>query len=63
LLKIIADRVGKNIYHSAPGTTAFMSLVNLPLSMSLKDLVAKHSNALQKQDDGIFALSNPNRQR
>jgi len=40
-----------------------MALVNLPLPVSLKDLVAKHPEALQKQSDGIFALSNPNRQR
>lgn len=40
-----------------------MTLVNLPLSMPLKDLIAKHSDALQKNSDGIFALSNPNRQR
>jgi hypothetical protein len=51
------------LYDAKPGSISFMSLVNLPLSMSLKDLVAKHEDALQKRDDGIFALSNPNRQR
>lgn len=40
-----------------------MSLVNLPLPLPLAELVKKHADALGKKDDGIFALSNPNRQR
>lgn len=62
-VKHLTDRLGKNLYSATPGSIAFMSLVNLPLSTPLKDLVAKHEDALQKHDDGIFALSNPNRQR
>jgi len=62
-IKHFTDRVGRNLYKSAPGTTAFMTLVNLPLSMPLKDVIAKHGDALQKREDGIFAFSNPNRQR
>lgn len=58
-----SDRLGKNLYNSEPGTTAFMSLVNLPLSLPLHDVIARHKDDLSKKDDGIFAFSNPNRQR
>ena len=59
----VTDRVGKNVYHSAAGTTAFMSLVNLPLSLTLKEVLDKHADALAPSPEGIFAFSNPNRQR
>jgi len=62
-VKHLTDRIGQKLYHSEPGTTAFMSLVNLPLKMSLSELLEKHGDALAKKEDGIFALSNPNRQR
>jgi hypothetical protein len=62
-VKHLTDRLGKNLYGITPGSTAFMALVNLPLSLSFAELLAKHADDLRKHDDGIFALSNPNRQR
>jgi len=62
-VKHMTDRLGKNLYKSEPGTTAFMSLVNLPLDKSIDDVIAHHKDDLTKKDDGIFAFSNPNRQR
>jgi hypothetical protein len=59
----VTDRLGKNLYKSEPGTTAFMSLVNLPLDLPLDDVITRHRDVLEKKEDGIFAFSNPNRQR
>jgi len=62
-VKHYADRLGKNLYESTPGTTAFMSLVNLPLQLSISEVLKKHGKALSVTPEGVFALSNPNRQR
>eukprot|EP01111_Echinosteliopsis_oligospora_P004772 TRINITY_DN1784_c0_g1_i1.p1 TRINITY_DN1784_c0_g1~~TRINITY_DN1784_c0_g1_i1.p1 ORF type:complete len:680 (-),score=236.76 TRINITY_DN1784_c0_g1_i1:45-2084(-) len=64
-VKHLSDRVGKNLYKTEPGKTAFMSLVNLPLppSKTLETIMKENSSAITMKDDGIFVFSNPNRQR
>jgi len=62
-IKHLTDRVGYHLYNSEPGTTAFMTLVNLELPLSLSELLSKHRDVFEKKEDGIFALTNPNKQR
>ncbi|PRP79081.1 hypothetical protein PROFUN_13143, partial [Planoprotostelium fungivorum] len=62
-VKHLTDRLGKNLYQTQPGSTAFMSLVNLPLDLAPAQLFQQHADALSVTEEGVFALSNPNRQR
>jgi hypothetical protein len=54
-VKHLTDRLGKNLYNAAPGSVAFMSLVNLPYEAGLPNMLEKHKEALVKHEDGIFA--------
>ncbi|KAL0487148.1 phospholipase [Acrasis kona] len=63
-VKHLTDRLAKNIFDTKPGMVSFMSLVNLPYQHDISHMLKLHQHdALSQQQDGIFALSSPNRQR
>lgn len=62
-IKHLSDRIGKALYEKEAGQMAFMTLVNLPHSLSFDQIWNQFSAALQPSDQGVFVFTNPNRHR
>lgn len=62
-IKHLTDRVGKSIFNKEAGQTAFMTLVNLPHTLSFAEILARFGEVLQPSGEGVFVFTNPNRHR
>jgi hypothetical protein len=61
--KHLSDRIGKALYEKEAGQIAFMTLVNLPLTLSFSEIREKFSDVLKPTEEGVFVITNPNRHR
>jgi pimeloyl-ACP methyl ester carboxylesterase len=62
-IKHLSDRVGKALYEKEAGQMAFMTLVNLPHTLSFSQIRDTFASVLQPSEEGVFVCTNPNRHR